>query len=412
MNDSCFDKRMKSVRGLPKGDFQTYRQIFDTKTKFHYEKQDILNGVKHRLKLIHKTENILQLPYTDDEKTTHLKMTPSSTPLNKSFDYMSEEKPDTSNYEKTLSVASDEVAYENNNKQKCDSPKYELLSDAHSDAVQIIFCDDKVQNEQISYRQPDNQASKNDDKKELNNNDSNLLRLKELSKSCNLNSTLKFVQIDDIDLSDESFEDENDDANNCDTRSTPTICSNSVLKNVVEPSAITNNIELVMEPDLNDTCKLSIVPVEIGTQPVKTGPLQSPIVDVNSSSLPIRSPIITSDIYARLKEFQNELNMSFNINTPNEFRIEAPIDCPTLSDHIYETVGSTAALDRRILKSDEHSNHQSLKSQNISAKSNTSIAIGSKSVSRQSCVSKSTRNLIKFFNFYFFYRKNCYPFRN
>jgi hypothetical protein len=362
MSEPRIDKHLKSIRGLPKGDFQTYRQIFNTQIKYHFEKQDILNGVKQRLKSKKVSESILQLPYTDDEKTTHLRLTPMSTPLNKSFgdENTTEPEADTCVRENKTVLADTCFDYENQDLDKRhDSPKYEMLCDVHSGPIGSLV--------------KTNDADSNKTDKEVKTSE-NLLEMKELSSS--LNSVLRFVQIDDIELSDESFENENFILKSSYEPLTNMISiSNACSKDSYTPAS-PESIPDTESFSQSGACTFISVP-----QPVPA--LISPPSD--SPKITTRLNLVTDDIYTKLKEFQNELNLSFNINTPDEFRIEAPVDCPVLlNDHIYETVGSTAAIDRRKINFDESlkMQHQDLsEKQSSSLKSNSKHEVAKKHVS-------------------------------
>jgi hypothetical protein len=328
--DSRLDKRLKSVRSLPNGKFEFYRKMFDknkeneekikknvfTKNDDFYE-DDELEELKKN--------DILQLPYTDDEKSSHLLQT-------------------TKNNGSKFGIYSSKI----DDKIK-KTQRYSLNIDSYSKSIEnykpklITVLDENNNDKIVEDPKPavQEEIKKVKDKKDffekrmsVLHDDvkiTNLVKNKNLSKSCNFNKELfesnikiqkpVYVDFDDIDLSDTSYDDESD--------------NNSVKQN--------NN-------KINDHSDLYSKPIKImnkdedGQDSSDDSKNQ---YDAKKPPLPPPKPKRTfeHDIYVK---FKIDLNKTFDTSTLvfDTFNNESPPKLTSLggksiaSEHIYETLGS------------------------------------------------------------------------
>ena len=358
---------LKSVRSLPKGRFDIYRKMFDandnnSNKNGHSNKVDKINGKlsKSNGSIGCKTNNyntnslnditedfysdeelekmekkdILQLPYTDDEKSSHLRNTKLNQNCNNNaskFGIYSKTSnivlPNQRNIDDSKSVVSF------NSKTKLTTvPDPDQANDTNNKSeAKSITSLNKTDKSDL-----DSETVKVKDKKEFferqisnivfTTTTTNLVTRKNLSKSCNFNKEIfqnriinpninakgpkpEYLVIDDIELSDTSFEDEseNDEDSSSDNQITEEI--NNIVNN--------NNLN-DDKSKFSDELKIVIPPIP-PPKPKRT---------------------FEHDIYTT---FKLDLNKAFSTNIPefDSFNMESPSKSvkSAPNDHIYESLG-------------------------------------------------------------------------
>ena len=384
-NSSRLDQRLKSVRCLGKGKFESYRKMFDLTDKTNNnnnEKNDykintinettnnkninkkFLKGISEDVneqfyddKVLDEMQknDILQLPYTDDEKSSHLKNSKFGI-YSKNNDKMNQTKNLSFDIHDSLNKKNSKLSIKNmdltsdSNSHKND--KFEENSGKKED-----FIDFKVKDKKNYF---ENRLKNLDDAK-----NSNLVTAKNrnLSKSCNFNEDIykinpnikasvnnlpqpEYVLMDDIELSDTSYDDDEDDNDDDDDDESD---GNTIDMTIGDSQNNVKNIEL--NNFKND-------------QNTKTPPKPPP-------KKPNRT--FEHDIYTT---FKLDLNKAFSTNLPdfNELNIDSPpknkssigSNKTLVNDHIYESLGSVQnfmnnSLNDSVLKKEKKINDESLK---------------------------------------------------
>ena len=375
MDSSRLDQRLKSVRSLGKGKFESYRKMFDSTDKINNnnEKND------NKMKTINETTNnkninknslqgiledanekfyddkeledmqkkdILQLPYTDDEKSSHLLKNKN----NSKFGIYSKNT-DNMYQNKSYSVDIDESFEKKNSKQlvKNMNPINDF-NNKKNDKPKEDVC--KNEDDIIDYKVKDKKNYF--ENRIINSNDgknSNLVAHKQLSKSCNFNEEIfkinpnikasvnflpkpEYVVMDDIDLSDTSYDDDDDD----------------------DDESEDNTIDVSIDDTKNN------VKNEITDKNVQ------PLLSTRPPPKPKRT--FEHEIYMT---FKLDLNKAFSTNLPdfNDLSIDSPANKNSMgnnktvvNDHIYESLGSvqnfmSSTLNDNIIKKENKINEQS-----------------------------------------------------